>query len=84
MRVNLPGDCPDRVCCNLLQLRNDFFDDIQFNILRVYVFLKVWIRELVPRFKFAIVITLFLNCIIGQVNESVGHILEIEILAASS
>jgi hypothetical protein len=41
--------------------------------------LEVWVRKLIARFKLAVVIALFLYSIIGQMNEPICHVLQVEI-----
>ncbi len=82
MRVNLPRHGLNGISRYPLQLWHNLFHNIQLNILWVQILLKFWVRQLVPRFKLSIIITLLLHSIIGQVDQPVGDILQAELLAA--
>lgn len=82
MRIDLSRAGLDGIRGNFLKLRNDFLDKVAFDIDRVHVLLEVGIWKLVARFKLAIVIALFLNSIIRQVNEPISYVLQIEVFAA--
>ena len=84
MRVDLPGHSLDGISGYFLQLRHNIFDNVEFGILRVQVLLEVNVRELVSCFELAIVITLFLDRIVCQVDKSIGDILQVEVFAARS
>jgi hypothetical protein len=65
MRVHLPRARFYCVCCHLLKLGHNLFDEVAFHINRVKVLLEVGIGKFVSGLKLAIVITLFLNCIVS-------------------
>ena len=74
--VNLAPGSPHTVICELLDLREDVAvkANVQVAMVLVQVGLEVAVADLVARFELPVVFALLLDCIVSQVDHSVGQI----------
>ena len=85
VRVELEARCSERICNELLHLRHQVLDhvDFQVGVELIEVPLKVPVAHLVAILVLPEVVGLLLNGIIGQVDELVSQVTQVEFTAAS-
>lgn len=81
-RVHLAGHRPHRVLDQLSYLWADVLREVALDPLTVKVLLELGIAQLVARLELSVVVQLLLDCIICQVDVSIGHVLKSELTRA--
>ena len=86
VRVHLAPACPEAVRRQFLDLWQNIAikAHIHISMILVQIILKFGIAQFITRFKFAVVLSLLLNCIICQVHHPIGEVRQGEFSATRS
>lgn len=83
LRVDFAVHCLDGVRGELLHLGHDVLHEVALDVVGVHVLLEVRVSQLVARLILSVVVCPFLDGVVGQVDQSVGCVLQVEFSTGS-